>query len=260
MTASVLTSSSGQIESGTLRSISSYSRCDGKTDCKDSSDELQCRVVEIDPSYNKFLSPLSQEKLPVTISVKLHSISRLDPILSSYRAEFTVILSWVDSRLVYNNLRTESSMNYIRPEETQQIWFPDFYFDNTREKVKSSIDGKSALSVVRNGPGVLTSLQDTENKLIFSGKENFIQYERFYSEEFHCDFYLHWYPFDQQLCFIHIKPSSNNKHFVSLLTDMFEYSGPLDLTEYFVRRTEMRSVGQGLVRVEVREDEGGENL
>ena len=217
-------------------------------------------MIEIDPSYNKFLSPLSQEKLPVMISLRLHSISRLDPILSSYRAEFTVILSWRDSRLVYNNLRTESSMNYIRPEETQQIWFPDFYFDNTREKVKSSIDGKSALSVVRNGPGVLTSLQDTENKLIFSGEENFIQYERFFSEEFHCDFYLHWYPFDQQLCFIHIKPSSNNKHFVSLLADMFEYSGPLDLTEYFVRRTEMRSVGQGLVRVEVREDEGGENL
>ena len=168
-------------------------------------------MIEIDPSYNKFLSPLSQEKLPVTISVKLHSISRLDPILSSYRTEFTVILSWVDSRLVYNNLRAESSMNYIRPEETQQIWFPDFYFDNTREKVKSSIDGKSALSVVRKGSGMLTSLQDTENKLTFSGEENFIQYERFYSEEFHCDFYLHWYPFDQQLCFIDIKPSSNNQ-------------------------------------------------
>ena len=50
------------------------------------------------------------------------------------------------------------------------------------------------------------------------------------------------------------------KHFVSLMADVFEYSGPLDLTEYFVRRTEMRSVGQDLVRVEVRENEEGENL
>ena len=108
-------------------------------------------MIEIDPSYNKFLSPPSREKLPVMISLRLHSISRLDPILSSYRTEFTVILSWVDSRLVYNNLRTESSMNYIRPEETQQIWFPDFYFDNTREKVKSSVDGKYVLGVVRAG-------------------------------------------------------------------------------------------------------------
>ena len=168
-------------------------------------------MIEIDPSYNKFLSPLSQEKLPVMISLRLHSISRLDPILSSYRAEFTVILSWRDSRLVYNNLRTESSMNYIRPEETQQIWFPDFYFDNTQKKIKSSIDALSALRVVRNGSGVLSSNQETENKLIFTGKENFMEYERFYSEEFHCEFYLHWYPFDQQRCFIDIKPAANNQ-------------------------------------------------
>ena len=168
-------------------------------------------MIEIDPSYNKFLSPPSREKLPVMISLRLHSISRLDPILSSYRTEFTVILSWVDSRLVYNNLRTESSMNYIRPEETQQIWFPDFYFDNTQKKIKSSIDALSALRVVRNGSGVLSSNQETENKLIFTGKENFMEYERFYSEEFHCEFYLHWYPFDQQRCFIDIKPAANNQ-------------------------------------------------
>ena len=168
-------------------------------------------MIETDPSYNKFLSPLSEEKLPVMISVRLHAISRLDPILASYRTEFTVTLRWRDSRLVYNNLRAESSMNYIRPEETEQIWFPDFYFDNTREKVKSSIDEKSVLRVVREGPGVLTTSQHTENKLIFTGKESFIEYARFYSEEFHCDFYLHWYPFDQQLCYIDIKPSSNNE-------------------------------------------------
>ena len=146
-------------------------------------------MVEIDPSYNKFLSPLSQEKLPVMISLRLHSISRLDPILSSYRTEFTVILSWVDSRLVYNNLRTESSMNYIRPEETQQIWFPDFYFDNTQKKIKSSIDALSALRVVRNGSGVLSSNQQTENKLIFTGKENFMEFRRLKKDRVQVEIY-----------------------------------------------------------------------
>ena len=245
----------------------SVARCDGKTDCRDSTDELQCRVVETDPSYNKFLSPPSEQRLPVLTSVRLHGLSRLEPVLASYQAEFTVSLRWRDSRLQFDNLRAESSMNSIRPEETDQIWFPSFYFDNTRDKVRSLTDSKAVLRVLRQGEGQLSSKQDTENKLIFQGRENFIQYERFYSEELHCDFFLHWYPFDYQTCYIDIKPSSNNevsltkfngtweflspfKHFVWLMADQFKYEGPPDLTEYNVRRTELRTEA-GAVRVEV---------
>ena len=191
--------------------LRSVARCDGKTDCRDSTDELQCRVVETDPSYNKFLSPPSEQRLPVLTSVRLHGLSRLEPVLASYQAEFTVSLSWRDSRLQFDNLRAESSMNSIGPEETDQIWFPSFYFDNTRDKVRSLTDSKAVLRVLRQGEGQLSSKQDTENKLIFQGRENFIQYERFYSEELHCDFFLHWYPFDYQTCYIDIKPSSNNE-------------------------------------------------
>ena len=38
---------------------------------------------------------------------------------------------------------------------------------------------------------------------------------------------------------------------MSLVPDMFEYEGPLDLTEYFVRRTELRTESGNLVRVKV---------
>ena len=106
-------------------------------------DEIECRVIEFDSSYNKFLSPpveAGQTKLSVLTSVSLHSVSRLDPILASYEAEFTVTLKWRDERLRFNNLRAESNMNSIRPAETEKIWFPEFYFDNTREKVKNIID------------------------------------------------------------------------------------------------------------------------
>ena len=34
---------------------------------------------------------------------------------------------------------------------------------------------------------------------------------------------------------------------------MFEYKGPLDLTEYYVRKTELRSEFGDLLRVEVEE-------
>ena len=36
-----------------------------------------------------------------------------------------------------------------------------------------------------------------------------------------------------------------------MVPDIFEYEGPLDLTEYYVRRTELRSESGDLLRVEV---------
>ena len=38
---------------------------------------------------------------------------------------------------------------------------------------------------------------------------------------------------------------------MSLVPDMFEYEGPLDLTEYYVRNTEIRAETGDLVRVKV---------
>ena len=120
-----------------------FFRCDGKTDCKDSTDEMNCRVIEFDSSYNKFLSPpveAGQTKLSVLTSVSLHSVSSLEPVLASSGAKFTVTLRWRDERLSFNNLRAESNMNSIKPAETDKIWFPEFYFDNTAEKLKNIID------------------------------------------------------------------------------------------------------------------------
>ena len=38
---------------------------------------------------------------------------------------------------------------------------------------------------------------------------------------------------------------------MSLVPDLFEYEGPLDLTEYYVKKTELRSESADLLRVEV---------
>ena len=169
-------------------------------------------MIEFDSSYNKFLSPPVEEgetKLSVLASVSLHSVSSLDPVLTSSGAKFTVTLRRRDERLSFINLRAESNMNSVTPTETEKIWFPEFYFDNTREKVKNIIDDSAVLRVLRNGSGGLSSSEDTENKLIFRGGENWLQYQRFYSQHFHCNFYLHWYPFDYQTCYIDIKTPLN---------------------------------------------------
>ena len=38
---------------------------------------------------------------------------------------------------------------------------------------------------------------------------------------------------------------------MSLVPETFEYKGPLDLTEYYVRKTELRAETGGLIRVKV---------
>jgi hypothetical protein len=76
-------------------------RCDGQPQCRDSSDELACAVLEPDPSYNKFLSPPGPAAgpLPVNLSVTVLTLASFDPIQGNYAAKFRLSLQWLDSRL-----------------------------------------------------------------------------------------------------------------------------------------------------------------
>ena len=133
----------------------------------------------------------------------------------------------------------------------ETIWFPNFVFENTKQKLSSLVDDKASLSVVKAGEGKLNGNQATENKLIFKGKENPIHYERFYSQVFECEFALHWYPFDTQVCYLDIQPSHDLKQLIQLTKDEFKYEGPNDLTEYNVKKISMSRLDDGKLRVEV---------
>ena len=56
-------------------------RCDGVTDCKDMTDEIECKVIQMDSGYSKLLTPPpgeGHEKVPVTIDVTINSFSSFD--------------------------------------------------------------------------------------------------------------------------------------------------------------------------------------
>ena len=124
-------------------------RCDGVTNCEDNSDELQCSVLQIDSSYNRFLSPPASWpfKLRVNVSVQIHSVDNFDPIAGSFVTQFTLYLKWYDGRLRFNNLKAKPKT--IDPKEFLQIWFPYFKFDNTRTKEISLVDGRSLFKVIK---------------------------------------------------------------------------------------------------------------
>ena len=64
--------------------------CDGKMDCKDKSDELECRSISFDPTYLKILPPPPLEteknqngKTPLRISLTVESILDLEEVHTS---------------------------------------------------------------------------------------------------------------------------------------------------------------------------------
>ena len=64
--------------------------CDGKMDCKDKSDELECRSIRFDPTYLKILPPPPLEteknqndKTELRISLTVESILDLDEVHTS---------------------------------------------------------------------------------------------------------------------------------------------------------------------------------
>ena len=147
--------------------------------------------------------------------------------------------------------RNYPDINELQPSEIETIWFPNFVFENTKQKLSSLVDDKASLSVVKAGEGKLNGNQATENKLIFKGNENPIQYERFYSLVFECVFSLHWYPFDTQICYLDIQPSKDSKKILQFITNEFKYEGPRDLMEYNVKKIAMLMMDDGTLRVEI---------
>ena len=84
------------------------------------------------------------------------------------------------ARLQFNNLRDKPNINALNEEEAKQIWFPYFVFDNTPSKEISKVDEKAVFHVLKKGRGQLYEKFALENKVVFAGQENYIEYQRHY--------------------------------------------------------------------------------
>ena len=223
-------------------------RCNGKPECKDNSDELECTIVIKDESYNKFLAPPPVvmrgrvDTVQINVSITVLSLKAFDPISSTFKSQFKVLLTLLDPRLRFGNLRNSSVSNLMSPSEKVSIWFPSFLFRNTEKRVKSLVDKEAAIFVLKRGEPEKSDATSTENKLLYDGLENPISYERYYSLTLECEYQLHWYPFDSQLCYLDLEPREDLLNFVLLHPDQFLYKGPLLLMTYEVKSIKMKKL------------------
>ena len=225
-------------------------RCNGRVDCEDKSDESGCRIANILSTYSKGITPAplpGNSKAKVTLSVQLQSILMLDELAEIMYVKYVLVTKWSDPGLDFDNLKKNIDQNVLSQGEKAGIWIPKVVFENTKATLTSVLDEDSIIRIVpnQNFTHARTNLQNPQNIYMFKGINTKVEMSRSYDTEFLCSYNMGWYPFDSQTCTLDYVLDATASVFVSLEMDSLTYTGPVELTQYFVRQSVMRMYTTG---------------
>ena len=150
--------------------INMVERCDKIIDCpNDSSDEENCGMINFDQTYKKEFSPVTKyedktiKKTDIRISVDLLTILKIKEVDSIFACQLNLYLSWVDQRLLYNNLKKDPNYNTLSVKERSSIWMPKILFANTNKREGLLKDDKAQASVHQNANFTIASDKVVDN-------------------------------------------------------------------------------------------------
>jgi hypothetical protein len=157
---------------------------------------------------------------------------------------------------VFNNLRENASKNLLSSEEAHQIWTPKLVFENTEDKIQTTMDDKTTVLVRTFNVSDFDISDKTNNEAVkqYAGEDNVLVMSKFYNLEFQCEFQMHWYPFDSQVCHADLGIVKDQEKFVHIQSELMQYNGPNDLTQYFIkgkRQVSIKRDNRGLVQIEL---------
>jgi hypothetical protein len=187
-------------------------------------------LKEVPPSGG-ITSPL----LSVDIAFDIMSVLDIQEVENIIVMQLSVDLTWVDSRISMYNLKLDQNINTLTDAYRNIIWIPEAVFYNTKQKLETQNDEKSFATIQRKGRLEVSPKSDLKNSYIFKGSENPISITRVYDSEFICLFDMSVFPFDTQKCSVIMVMKGNTGQFVELNPVNMTYSGPIDLTQYFIK-------------------------
>ena len=152
-----------------------------------------------------------------------------------FTAKLNLSINWFDRRLTWMNLGENSGLNILQEDEISMIWIPDLVFTNTADDLKTVADNNSMILVEKLGDSTVER-SDLEETAYHKGSESPLIFSRNYNQEFTCNFKLHKYPFDVQRCHIFLAPTAKDQFFTQLVPESLEYSGPVQMITYTVKK------------------------
>ena len=121
--------------------VSIGKRCDSNLDCSDGSDEINCKIISIPPSYLSHVPAKSVDGVhtQVSLTIDIWSVLGIYEVEEKFRVKFSIAMTWKDSRLTFLNLKDDSDLNTVSLDEAQRIWLPIVVFENTEDMVLSIV-------------------------------------------------------------------------------------------------------------------------
>ncbi len=104
-------------------------RCDGRVDCPDKTDEIDCKILSVDKSYLPTVPPPPLQsgrgqRSSVSIGINILSILDIVEVENIFTLQFDLTISWFDGRLTMTDLHWDTNLNSLSAKYLEKIWLP----------------------------------------------------------------------------------------------------------------------------------------
>ena len=99
-------------------------RCDQVTQCRDESDEDNCKLIVFKDNYNNKVPPFTVDPgdkslvpVKVKVSTSLMNVLAISEFSHTIDLKLGITLKWYENRVFYHNLKTEEALNILSDAE-----------------------------------------------------------------------------------------------------------------------------------------------
>ena len=96
-------------------------------------------------------SVLGNVKEDIEIRIIIESFLDIDEVDGGMGLKFSIILSWLDSRLQFLNLKPDHDLNSLSTQDLKQIWLPELEFLTTKNIVNVELNDYQTYGYVKLG-------------------------------------------------------------------------------------------------------------
>ena len=101
-----------------------------------------CEKLEVPETYFDNVPPNPRENkghIVVKLGIDILTILGCSEVESTVSLQYVLMLEWVDSRVMFKNLKKENYDNKLDSHEVSNIWYPRLLFFNTEDKEKTKV-------------------------------------------------------------------------------------------------------------------------